>query len=130
RGTVSYRSPEQRRGGEIDRRTDLFACGIVFYEMTTRTLPFTGPTPMAIFEALLTKTPPPPSSINPAIPAEFDRIVSKALEKNVDLRYQTAADLRADLKRLKSGGAHDTGRTANPRRSAEGAKAGGERVPW
>jgi serine/threonine protein kinase len=78
-GTVSYMSPEQARGGEIDRRMDLFACGIVFYEMTTRTLPFTGPTPMAIFEALLTRTPPPPSSVNAAIPAEFDRIVSKAL---------------------------------------------------
>ena len=101
-GTVSYMSPEQARGGELDSRTDLFACGIVFYEMTTRTLPFTGPTPMAIFEALLTRTPPPPSSVNAAIPAGFDRIISKALEKNVDLRYQTAADLRADLKRLRT----------------------------
>src|SRR5262249_24931679 len=87
-----------------------FACGIVFYEMTTRTLPFTGPTPMAIFEALLMKTPPPPSSLNPPIPAEFDRIVSKTLEKNVELRYQTAADLRADLKRLQAG---DTGRQSS-----------------
>ncbi|HEV2982883.1 MAG TPA: serine/threonine-protein kinase, partial [Vicinamibacterales bacterium] len=101
-GTVSYMSPEQARGGELDSRTDLFACGIVFYEMTTRTLPFAGPTPMAIFEALLTRTPPPPSSVNAAIPAGFDRIISKALEKNVDLRYQTAADLRADLKRLRT----------------------------
>ena len=132
-GTVSYMSPEQARGGELDSRADLFACGIVFYEMTTRTLPFTGPTPMAIFEALLTKTPPPPSSVNPAIPAEFDRIVSKALEKNVDLRYQTAADLRADLKRLRSG---DTARTAAARTASlhqaeRSASHLGERsVPW
>jgi serine/threonine protein kinase/tetratricopeptide (TPR) repeat protein len=111
-GTVSYMSPEQARGGELDGRTDLFACGIVFYEMATRTLPFGGPTPMAIFEALLTRTPPPPSSLSPAIPAEFDRIVSKALEKNPELRYQTAADLRADVKRLRAGDAHDTGGSA------------------
>ena len=95
-------SPEQARGGEIDGRSDLFSCGVVLYEMVTGRLPFTGPTPVAVFESLLTRVPPPPSSLA-AVPAEFDRIVAKALEKDRELRYQTAADLRGDLKRLKRG---------------------------
>jgi tetratricopeptide (TPR) repeat protein/predicted Ser/Thr protein kinase len=102
-GTVAYMSPEQARGGDIDSRTDLFSCGVVFYEMTTGTLPFAGATPVAIFESLFTRVPPPPSTINPAVPAGFDHIVAKALEKNRELRYQTAADLRADLRRLQHG---------------------------
>jgi len=140
-GTVSYMSPEQARGAELDGRTDLFACGIVFHEMTTRALPFSGPTPMTIFEALLTRTPPPPSSLNPAIPAEFDRIVSKALEKNPELRYQTAADLRADLKRLRSSDTHGTGRSAPAfaegsggyaiaRSASGGGSVLGDRISW
>jgi len=100
-GTVAYMSPEQARGGDIDGRSDLFSFGVVLYEMSTGHLPFPGKAPIAIFEELLTKNPPPASSVNHAIPAEFDHIVAKALEKDRDVRYQTAADLRSDLKRLK-----------------------------
>jgi eukaryotic-like serine/threonine-protein kinase len=109
-GTVAYMSPEQARGLDIDARSDLFSVGAVLYEMVTGTSPFPGPTPAVVFEGILTRTPGPPSSTNAAVPPEFDRIVSKALEKDCEVRYQSAADLRADLKRLKR--ETESGRTA------------------
>jgi len=109
-GTVAYMSPEQVRGEELDARTDLFSFGAVLYEMATGRLAFAGNTAGVIHDAILNRRPTPVGRVNPDLPPQFDQVISKALEKDPDLRYQHASDIRADLKRLKRD--TDSGRAA------------------
>jgi non-specific serine/threonine protein kinase len=108
-GTVAYMSPEQVRARELDARTDLFSFGVVLYEMATGSLPFSGESTGVIFDGIMNRVPAAALRLNPALPAEFERVLEKSLEKEREMRYQSAAEMRTDLKRIQRGA--DSGRT-------------------